>query len=150
MGLYSPEKEDGKEVFFFAGLSLIVFFVLSFVKYMLTNYAIQRGNKFTYFKMVDALTKCPSSYFDKTPSGRILNRFTSDMGEIDGYLHFIVIDSIEGPLYFLNLLLTIIVFNYWLIIPSLIQIVILYKFYVFMNPIMLLIKKIDCLNRAPV
>jgi ATP-binding cassette, subfamily C (CFTR/MRP), member 4 len=100
--------------------------------------------------MIDSLIKCPSSYFDKTPSGRILNRFTSDMGEIDGYLHFIVIDSIEGPLYFLNLLITIIVFNYWLIIPSLVQIFVLYKFYVFMNPIMLLIKKIDMLNRAPV
>lgn len=70
--------------------------------------------------MIDSLTKAPVSYFDRTPSGRILNRFTSDMGEIDSYLHSIIIDCIEGPLYFLNLLITTIVFNYYLIFPSII------------------------------
>jgi ATP-binding cassette, subfamily C (CFTR/MRP), member 4 len=149
LGLYDDDSQDKDNIFYYAGLCLLLYILLSLIKYMLTNYAIQRGNKNTYFQMVDALIQCPTLYFDKNPSGRILNRFTSDMGQLDGYLHFVVIDSIEGPLYFLNLLITIFIFNSYLVIPSLVQMVVLYLFYQYMSPVMLEIKKIDMLSRAP-
>ena len=92
-------------------MALIVYFLLCVIKYILTNYAVHTGNVNIYMKMIDSLIRSPVVYFDKTPSGRILNRFTSDMSLMDSQMGFVLIDSIEGPSYCLNLFITIFIFN---------------------------------------
>ena len=77
--------------------------------------------------MVDSLIKCPVRYFDENPTGRILNRFTSDSGLMDLTMHKILSDSLEGSLYILNLLFFIIITIFWIIIPSFIIIIFMAK-----------------------
>jgi hypothetical protein len=38
--------------------------------------------------MFHGLTRCPSSYFDTTPTGRLLNKFSNDLGILDSTLLF--------------------------------------------------------------
>ncbi|KAJ1301639.1 hypothetical protein OPQ81_008884 [Rhizoctonia solani] len=45
-----------------------------------------RASRLLYEKMLRSVMRSPSRFFDKTPSGRILNRFSKDIDTIDGGL----------------------------------------------------------------
>jgi ATP-binding cassette subfamily C (CFTR/MRP) protein 4 len=68
--------------------------------------------------MLDSLIRSPVRYYDENPSGRILNRFTSDAGIMDLTMNYVLSDSIEGSVYLINLLIFIIIMNYWIAIPA--------------------------------
>jgi len=44
--------------------------------------------------MIHGLVRCPSSYFDVHPSGRLINKFSNDLGILDNTLPFVMIDIV--------------------------------------------------------
>ena len=44
--------------------------------------------------MVYGLLRSPSYYFDLTPTGQIINKFSKDLGILDNMLAFTLIDAI--------------------------------------------------------
>jgi hypothetical protein len=49
----------------------------------------RNGARKLYREMMHSLSKAPVNlYFDKTPVGRILKRFTSDLERLEGELHW--------------------------------------------------------------
>lgn len=57
--------------------------------------------------MVHGLVRCPSGYFDITPTGRLINKFSNDLGILDNTLVFVFTDMIEGPIISLIMLANI-------------------------------------------
>ncbi|KAG8768254.1 hypothetical protein FRC12_005683 [Ceratobasidium sp. 428] len=53
-----------------------------------------RASRLLYEKMLRSVMRSPSRFFDKTPSGRILNRFSKDVDTIDGGLQDFMIQVI--------------------------------------------------------
>ncbi|KIO19698.1 hypothetical protein M407DRAFT_82489 [Tulasnella calospora MUT 4182] len=51
--------------------------------------------------MLDRVSRAPTSFFDRIPIGRILNRFTADMGAVDGALMPSVRSAISGTIGFI-------------------------------------------------
>ena len=49
--------------------------------------------------MIDGILKSHSGFFDTTPSGELINKFSSDLSILDNNLFFTLIDSIEGPMW---------------------------------------------------
>ncbi|KAH7102640.1 hypothetical protein BKA62DRAFT_699295 [Auriculariales sp. MPI-PUGE-AT-0066] len=43
-----------------------------------------RAARILFTRMLDSVIRAPTRFFDKTPAGRILNRFTKDIGSVDG------------------------------------------------------------------
>ncbi len=57
--------------------------------------------------MIRALVMCKPVYFDQTPSGRIINKFSADLGMMDTMLNQSFADMAYGIFNFCNLFITI-------------------------------------------
>ena len=66
-------------------------------------------------KMVWSVIKAPVVYFDKTPVGRILNRFSKDIGNMDDVLPPEFLLAVEVCLFSITTVLLPVAANFWLI-----------------------------------
>ena len=64
------------------GLSLVVMILISFFKGLAMNVALLKGSSTLHERMLKRVMGCPMSFFDSTPTGRVMNRFSKDMDEI--------------------------------------------------------------------
>lgn len=76
-------------------------------------YASLQASRSLFNSMLVRLTAAPTRFFDVTPIGRILNRWTSDMNTVDGALQNSLRSALTGVLNFLASFLVII-----LVVPS--------------------------------
>ena len=67
--------------------------------------------------MFQKVLRSPVLYFDKTPTGRIINKFSNDIGLLDVILGSTANDGVEGIMYYLNLIITVCTINPFILIP---------------------------------
>ena len=72
--------------------------------------------------MLYKILRSPVIYYDINPAGRIINRFSNDIGIMDTLAAFSLNDAIEGPLIFLIIMLNMFEMTLWFIIPCVIGI----------------------------
>ncbi|KAI0359724.1 P-loop containing nucleoside triphosphate hydrolase protein [Trametes cingulata] len=72
--------------------------VLAFIS--LGYYASLQASRSLFLSMLQRLARAPSRFFDVTPIGRILNRFTSDINTVDHQLHASMRAALSGMLNF--------------------------------------------------
>lgn len=75
------------------------FSVLAFIS--LGYFASLQASRRLFNAMLTSLTGAPSRFFDITPIGRILNRWTADIGTVDGALQGSTRAALSGTLNFL-------------------------------------------------
>jgi len=83
-----------------AGAFSVLFYIA------LGYYASLQASRSLFIALLKSLTRAPARFFDVTPVGRILNRFTTDIKTIDGALMNSARSCISG---FLNFLVSFIV-----------------------------------------
>lgn len=149
MGKYNDWK-DGDKTFLVTGILMLVFIIGAILKYNFISIAMLRTTKNIYFNMFNSIIRTPVVYFDKNPTGTILNRFTSDIAIMDYQLPMVLTDCLEGPMLFANLLITICVINPWIIIPGFVICCILYGWYIYCKPVILELKRLDLMHKSPV
>lgn len=76
--------------------------------------------------MYNGVTRATMFFFNTNPSGRILNRFSKDMGQIDEILPAVMIDVIQIFLQLGGIIIVVAFVNYWFLIPTAIIGVIFY------------------------
>ena len=75
----------------------------SLLFYITLGYAASlQASRSLFIALLQRLTRAPFRFFDITPVGRILNRFTSDFNTIDGRLQDSARSSLSGILDFLS------------------------------------------------
>lgn len=74
------------------------------------------ASKTLHLKMFNALLQAPMRFFDTNPSGRVLNRFSKDMGTIDEVLPRMLLEAIQILLVMCGILVTVAYANYYMII----------------------------------
>lgn len=71
-------------------------------------------------RMFYGLLRAPMRFFDINPSGRVLNRFSRDMGAMDDILPRVALESIQIFLVMCSILVMIAIANYYMIIAGVI------------------------------
>ena len=100
--------------------------------------------------MIHGLVRSPSFYFDITPTGRLNNKFSNDLGIMDNMLAFILKDSIEGPIVTIILLVNIFTINLYFLIPGILNIIFIVLFYLYCKQAIILLKQLDLKLKTPV
>lgn len=72
-------------------------------------YASLQASRSLFLSLLRRITRAPGRFFDTTPIGRILNRFTSDINTIDGALQNSARSCVSGVLDFVASFLVILV-----------------------------------------
>ncbi|XP_044268658.1 ATP-binding cassette sub-family C member 4-like [Tribolium madens] len=78
------------------------------------------ASKNLHGKMFHALLQAPMRFFDTNPSGRVLNRFSKDMGAIDEFLPRVLIEAIQILLVMSGILVMVTIANYYMVIAMVI------------------------------
>ncbi|KAL3857797.1 hypothetical protein ACJMK2_012432 [Sinanodonta woodiana] len=108
------------------GLSILLFFVVFATRSV-------RASSLLHEKMLTRILHCPMSFFDTTPSGRILNRFSRDIEFIDNTLTEISQSWLKA---FFTLISTLAVISYStpifmvIVIPLVIMYYLIQRFYI--------------------
>ena len=133
-------------------LVLILFnhFILFIVKYMMCQMVILFSNEELHKRMIKGLVRSPSSYFDVTPTGRLTNKFSNDLGILDTLLGFIAIDVLEGPIFIVASMVNIFIIDLFFMIPGMINLVCLIVFFLLCNQVIINSKKLDLRMKNPV
>ncbi len=85
-----------------------------------------RASTYLHNIMFQGVTRASMYFFNVNPSGRILNRFSKDMGQIDEMLPSVMIDVIQIFLSLGGIIVVVAVVNYWFLVPTLIIGIIFY------------------------
>ena len=100
-GLPSPDTDVKPWLMIYVYISTAGAFFLLF-DIVLGYYAGLRASRSLFIALLQRLTRAPARFFDITPIGRILNRFTNDFDTIDGDLQYSGRDCLSGILDFVS------------------------------------------------
>ncbi|XP_066152181.1 probable multidrug resistance-associated protein lethal(2)03659 isoform X2 [Euwallacea fornicatus] len=108
------------------------------------------ASKILHNQMFAKILKAPMAFFDINSSGRILNRFSKDMGAIDEVLPKCTLDMLQIFLVMSGILSMVFIVNSWMVIPA----IILGFFFIYARKIYLAsaqdVKRLEGTTKAPV
>ncbi|KAF9361016.1 Multidrug resistance-associated protein 1 [Mortierella sp. AD094] len=105
----AEERGDNRSIaFYLCGYAVLValFLVVDVSNsYMANVICGLRGARTLYARLLERVLRMPMSFFDTTPMGRIINRFSSDVAAIDSQIP----ESLPGLLNFISTALSILI-----------------------------------------
>ncbi|XP_074034740.1 ATP-binding cassette sub-family C member 4 isoform X2 [Leptinotarsa decemlineata] len=130
---------------------LIVFAViLTLTRSFTFNKLCMLSSTHLHSNMFHSLLNAPMRFFDTTPSGKILNRFSKDMGAIDETLPRVMLDAIQIFLVMCGNLVNIGVTNPYMIIAMVLLGLLFLKIRQWFISTMMDIRHLESLTKSPV
>nr|XP_022907990.1 multidrug resistance-associated protein 4-like [Onthophagus taurus] len=99
---------------------------------------------------IEALSKTSIQFYDETPSGRILNRFSKDVATIDTILPRVVIESLQFFLQTIGIMVIICLCNYYLVVAVVVIFGMFVKFPVWYLGTSRKIKHLEGIAKSPI
>lgn len=108
-----------REVFIYIYSALIVaLVVIALIRSFVFFSICMRASTKLHDNMFNSITRATMRFFNTNPAGRILNRFSKDMGAIDELLPAAMIDCLQIGLALLGIIIVVGVVNPWLMLPT--------------------------------
>ncbi|CAG9768692.1 unnamed protein product [Ceutorhynchus assimilis] len=128
------------------GLVIILTIGRSLTFYRFCNKASIRLHNNMFYKIVYATMR----FFNTNPSGRILNRFSKDMNQVDEVLPLCLLDSLQIALNVVAISLVVASVNSWMLIPTVVILIIFYFLRIFFLATSRDLKRLEGITRSPV
>ncbi|XP_055612034.1 probable multidrug resistance-associated protein lethal(2)03659 [Uranotaenia lowii] len=137
------------DIYIFTGITVATI-IITLSRSMFFFQVAMRASRKLHDAMFDGVTRATMYFFNTNPSGRILNRFSKDMGQIDEYLPGVTVDVIQIFLSLLGIVVVVAIVNPYNLIPTVLIGVVFY----FMREYYLLssrnIKRVEATTRSPI
>ena len=113
------------------GVFVFCYFLFSLLKYFLVYLVSLYSNEDLHEEMIHGLVRSPCSYFDLTPTGQLTNKFSNDLGILDNTLAFTLVDTMEGPIITIIMLINIFAIDLFFLIPGCLSIFFFIAYFIF-------------------
>ena len=100
--------------------------------------------------MIFGIVRSPGHFFDLTPSGVLINKFSNDLGILDNSLSQSFVDVFEGPFSSLFALINVCVINIYFIPPFIFFLILAIWLFTYAKEVMIACKQKDLKNKSPV
>lgn len=114
-----------KHIFVYATILSVLAILVTFRAFTFYKMCL-RISRNMHDLMFRGVTRTFMFFYNTNPTGRILNRFSKDVGIIDSTLPTVVIDCIKFFLELAGVTAIVVSTNYWLIFPTLVMCAIFY------------------------
>ena len=142
------QKDDANFIIF--GCLVLISFIFAAIRAVVLLWASIRCSERLHDKMVEAILRAPVVFFDSNPVGRVLNRFSKDIGCVDELLPKSYLISIQMILQMLASILIPTVANPWLLfvfVPLLAAGVYIVRYFLATSR---QLKRLESISRSPV
>uniref|UniRef100_W4VRR2 Putative abc transporter c family member n=1 Tax=Corethrella appendiculata TaxID=1370023 RepID=W4VRR2_9DIPT len=147
--LEAIEADKYFDVYIFTSL-VVSTVIITIIRSFLFFSAAMKASRNLHDSMFEGVTKATMYFFNTNPSGRILNRFSKDMGQIDEILPSVMIDVVQIFLSLFGIIAVVAIVNYYYLIPTLIIAVIFYFLRGFYLKSARSIKRLEAITRSPI
>ncbi|KAL9954317.1 hypothetical protein ACROYT_G041838 [Oculina patagonica] len=103
-------------------------FLLSIARTVAFANALLNSSQHLHNSMMSAVLKAPVLFFDTNPVGRIINRFSRDIGIMDELMPDVFLEAVEIVLFCIGAVVLPSVLNPWIILPA-IPLMVLFMWY---------------------
>jgi len=134
----------------FSLITMVAILCLSYIKAMLTSKFLLDTNSKLHEKMLYKISRTFVAFFDATPIGSVINRFSNDLGTLDRGNFPIIYDLMDLLFALAFYLLYLCFINFFIAIPALIVIYSLYKVKDFFAKPSLELKRVELTSRSPI
>ncbi|XP_054272885.1 probable multidrug resistance-associated protein lethal(2)03659 [Macrosteles quadrilineatus] len=136
-------------VYVFSAITAATVIVTLFRSYLFF-YLCMRASRRLHDTMFNSITRATMHFFNTNSSGRILNRFSKDMGSIDEQLPAALIDSLQIGLSLIGIIVVVGLVNYWLMVPTVFIGILFYFLRNFYLSTSRSVKRLEGVTRSPV
>ncbi|XP_022216187.2 probable multidrug resistance-associated protein lethal(2)03659 [Drosophila obscura] len=140
---------DPKDIYYFTGINVSVI-VFSLVRSMLFFYLAMRSSTTLHNTMFKGVTRAAMHFFNTNPSGRILNRFSKDLGQVDEILPSVMMDVMQIFLAILGIVVVLCIINVWYILATFFLVVVFYVLRSFYLNTSRDVKRLEAVTRSPI
>ncbi|CAD7092877.1 unnamed protein product [Hermetia illucens] len=144
-----PRERDSIDIAIFTALILGTI-IVSLSRSILVFKVAMRASKNLHDAMYRGISQATMFFFNTNPAGRILNRFSKDMGQVDEVLPSILIDMIQVFFTLIGILVVISVVNVWFLIPAAFIVIIFYFLRGFYLKTSRNVTRMEAVSRSPV
>ncbi|KAJ3652317.1 hypothetical protein Zmor_018295 [Zophobas morio] len=135
--------------YIYSSLILIFIFATYTALRLLTGFCVQAARNLHSAMLINVIHGT-MEFFNHHSSGRILNRFSKDLGCLDESIPLNLILSVTMTLMLAGICGTISILNYWMIIPTIIVLVIIVSYGILFQPTTKNIKRTEAITKSSV
>uniref|UniRef100_A0A4W2CXD9 Uncharacterized protein n=1 Tax=Bos indicus x Bos taurus TaxID=30522 RepID=A0A4W2CXD9_BOBOX len=120
------------------------------IRSLLIFYVLVNSSQTLHNKMLESIFRAPKLFFDRNPIGRILNRFSKDIGHMDDLLPLTFLDFIQTFLLVIGVVGVMVAAIPWISIPVIPLGILFFALRRYFLETSRDVKRLECTTRSPV
>lgn len=136
-------------IYIFTGLTVLTISVTLIRSFTFFG-TCMRASMRLHDNMFRSISRATMRFFNTNTSGRVLNRFSKDIGAVDEMLPTALIDCLQIGLSLLGIIIVVAIANVWLLIPTVVVGIIFYYLRIFYLATSRSVKRLEGVTRSPV